>query len=105
MSLKEKKTCNECESGERIEYQHSMEWEMFRELCTALKRKTILIYVVLGLWFATICGFIWYLNQYDYVSDTEITASQDSEGNNFIGGGDITYGTNTESESAESSYQ
>lgn len=101
MNNKEKK-CNGCEGAEKQEYQHSMEWEMMKELTKSNKRLYIIILTILVLWFTTTFGFIWYLNQYDYISDTEITASQDGDGNNFIGGGDITYGTNAESESTES---
>ncbi len=44
-------------------------------------------FVVLALWAATIAGFMWYLNQYDFVS-----YEQDGNGNNYMNsdvGGDV----------------
>lgn len=44
----------------------------------------IALFVVIGLWFASLCGFIWYLNQYDFISTVEQTGVYtllDSEGN------------------------
>ncbi len=43
------------------------------------RRWAIAFFVVLGLWAATIGGFIWYLNQYDFTS-----YSQDGDGNNYM---------------------
>lgn len=91
------KKCTGCKTKE-MELEHSLEWEMMRELSRTIKRQYIIIITILAFWLTTIFGFVWYLNQYDYISDTEISASQDGDGNNFIGGGDITYGTDAESE-------
>ena len=52
----------------------------------ANRRLFILLIVVIGLWFATIGLFIWYLNQYDFESySTEYT--QDGHGVNIFGSG------------------
>lgn len=48
------------------------------------KRWAMAFFAVLGLWAATIAGFIWYLNQYDFVSTVEqngVYTLIDSEGN------------------------
>ena len=57
-----------------------------------MKRMTILLIVILCMWFATIGSFVWYVSQYDYVG---YDISQDvGDGNaNYIGGnGDINNG-------------
>ena len=51
-----------------------------------------------------VCLFLWHLDnkhwqelwsQYDYVDEYEIEAQQDGEGINIVGGGDISYGTDS----------
>ncbi len=44
-----------------------------------LKHWMIAFFTVLILWAGTIAGFIWYLNQYDFVS-----YEQDGNGNNYM---------------------
>lgn len=98
MNKKEKK-CNGCENAEQQEYQHSIEWEMMKELTLSNKRLYIIIVTILCLWFTTIAGFVWHISQYDY-SDYEV--STDGGGNAYyseqIGDGDINYGTNSSSQ-------
>lgn len=53
--------------------------EILSEFKKQAKLWAVAFFVVLGLWAATIAGFIWYLNQYDFVSYT-----QDGEGQNYI---------------------
>lgn len=53
--------------------------EILKQLKDTIKRQWIALVIVLCLWAATIGGFIWYINQYDYVS-----YSQDGEGYNNI---------------------
>ena len=95
MENKEIKTCGGCEVQED---EHSIAWEMIKELSKTMKRQTVIIFVILGLWFASIVGFVWYINQYDYSS---YEVQQDGEwGNTFIDGGnegDITYGADNTS--------
>ena len=54
-----------------------------------LKEKRLLIRVIaflIAVILVVIGSFIWYLNQFDYVSETsEYTYSQDGEGTNIIG--------------------
>lgn len=45
--------------------------------------------IVLCMWFATIGIFVWYLNQYDFSSESYTEIAQDGEGTNQIAGGDI----------------
>lgn len=47
--------------------------------------------VVVFLWFSTIAGFVWFLNQFTFESYT-VEGVQDGEGINIIGGGDVAYG-------------
>lgn len=102
MENKEIKTCSGCENVEGQEEQHSLAWEMIKELSKTMKRQTVIIFVILGLWFTSIVGFVWYINQYDY-SSCEV--QQDGEwGNTFIDGGnegDITYGADNTSSQAD----
>ena len=49
-----------------------------------VKRLITTLITIILLWFATIGAFIWYLNQYDYSSES-IEYSQDGEGVNIIG--------------------
>lgn len=49
--------------------------------------------IVVCLWFATIGLFVWYLQLYDFSSETTtIEAAQDGNGTNIVGGGDVDYG-------------
>lgn len=56
--------------------------ELIDLLKTQCRRWAIAFFVVIGLWAATIGGFIWYLNQYDFESYT-----QDGSGYNNINTG------------------
>lgn len=65
--------------------------EIFGELKTQNKRLITVLFVVLSLWAATIGGFIWYLNQYDFSSYS--VESNDGGNANYIGNdGDIVNG-------------
>lgn len=65
--------------------------ELLGELKTQNKRLATILIIVICLWFATIGGFVWYLNQYDFSSYT--VDSQDGGNANYIGNdGDITNG-------------
>lgn len=76
----------------------SIAWDMLQDIKTMNKRMFIIIVVILSLWFSSIAGFVWYLNQYDYVS-----YQQDSEGYNNINThiqGDVNNNNGAESKSA-----
>ena len=84
------RTCNGCGTNET---ETSFAMELLKGYSTQAKRWFIAFLVVVVLWFATIGGFIWYLNQYDYESyETVIEAEQDGEGINIVGGGNVDYG-------------
>lgn len=58
--------------------------ELLGELKTQNKRLSAFLITVVALWFFTIIGFIWYLNQYDFTSTVEQTGFytfSDSNGN------------------------
>lgn len=48
----------------------SLAYELIQDARKQNKRTFILLIIVLALWFATIFGFIWYINQFDYVTET-----------------------------------
>lgn len=62
----------------------SIAMELLCEIRAQTKRWMISFFAVIILWFATIVGFIWYLNQYDFTSTVEQTGLytfSDSDGN------------------------
>ncbi|MBR6051141.1 MAG: hypothetical protein IKP68_08070 [Clostridia bacterium] len=82
------KTCDGCGDKRRSE-----EWSLSAELAKSNRRMFIVLMVVIFLWFTTIAGFVLYLNQYDYASEsTTIDAVQDGSGTNIVGNGDVSYG-------------
>lgn len=75
------KTCKESRQNvEPVPY-IAHESAMARQERT-IKRLIITLMVIIFLWFATIGGFVWYLNQYDFES---YVYKQDGEGLNIIG--------------------
>lgn len=57
--------------------------ELLTEIKLQSKRWMIAFFVVLGLWAATIGGFVWFLNQYEFENYT-----QDGNGYNNINTGE-----------------
>lgn len=58
-----------------------------------IKSQQKVIYLLAILWFATIAGFIWYIQLYDYVDETTTIESNDLGNANYIkGNGDIVNG-------------
>lgn len=72
-----------------IEKDRSFAWELIANARRDSKRWFIISMTILFLWFSTIGVFVWYLNQYDFTSTSEITVDgkdgsafyQDGEGN------------------------
>lgn len=63
---------------------NSLAMDLLQDYKLNFKRVFALLAIVLILWAATIGGFVWYLNQYDFVSSIESTAVYsiiDSSGN------------------------
>lgn len=94
--MEKEKTCTGCENQNE---EHSLGWEMAKILSKTNKRQTITIFVILGLWFATIVGFVWYLNQYDFSSyEVSTDGGGDAYYSEQSGDGEIIYGTNSGTE-------
>ena len=71
--------------------ERSLAYELIQDARKQNKRTFVLLIIVLVLWFSTIFGFIWYINQFDYA--TETTTLDGSDTNNYIGNdGDINNG-------------
>ena len=62
------------------------------------RRLVIVIITLVILLFASNAIWLYYWNQYEYVDTLEISAEQDGEGINIIGGGDVDYGAESESQ-------
>ena len=75
--------------------------ELMHELKAASKRWFIAFLVVLGLWFATIGGFIWYIGlPVEETTSTDISQEADNDGHNQVVGGDF-IGSETGSQSSQ----
>lgn len=86
------KVCTHCKTDEN----DSFAMELLKGYSAQAKRWFIACMVILSMWLATIAGFVWYLQQYDFESyETIIEGTQDGEGINIIGGGNIDYGADS----------
>ena len=84
------KTCNHCGDTEGND---TFAMAMLKSYHKQATRWYITALVILSMWLATIFGFVWYLNQYDFSSETvTVEAEQDGNGTNIVGGGDVDYG-------------
>lgn len=78
--------------------EQSLAMEILREQRKSNKRLFIALIVVLCMWFATIGGFLYYINTTDYVEITETAEveNQDGDANACVGdncnNGDVNYG-------------
>ena len=71
----------------------SLVLELLRDSSKRNKRTFTVLLVVIFLWFATIVGFVWYINQFDFIS--EYTNTTDNGGNACIGDNCINGDSNT----------
>ena len=63
------------------------------------KKLWIALLVLIVALVGTNAGWLWWENQWQYVqSDTTIEATQDGSGTNIVSGGDLNYGTESQSE-------
>lgn len=81
--------------------EHSNEWELIklqREHDSKRDfRQWVLILVLIASLVISNLAWIWYINQFEYVTEEiSIEAEQDGGGGNIIGGGDIGYGAESE---------
>ena len=81
--------------------EHKFATELLHEVKASAKRWFIAFLVVLGLWFATIGAFLWYISLPVEVTDTQVEQQSDNNSNNYVVGGDY----NGVSESNENSTQ
>lgn len=69
-------------------------WFMIQELGKQNKRIFTALITVVVLWFATIGGFVWYLNQYDFSYEVYDVNSEDGGFAGYISnGGEMNNGT------------
>ena len=66
--------------------------ELLHEVKASAKRWFIAFLVILGLWFATIGAFIWYISLPVEVTDTQVEQQSDNNSNNYVVGGDYNGG-------------
>lgn len=71
----------------------SLALELLRDSSKRNKRTFAVLLIVIFLWFATIVGFVWYINQFDFIS--EYTNTTDNGGNDCIGDNCINGDSNT----------
>ena len=71
----------------------SLALELLKDSSKRNKRTFTVLLVVIFLWFATIVGFVWYINQFDFIS--EYTNTTDNGGNACIGDNCINGDSNT----------
>lgn len=50
--------------------EESLAMELIRDSSKRNKRTFIALLIVIFLWFATILSFVWYINQFDFVTET-----------------------------------
>lgn len=63
--------------------------EIMTQLKESTKRLWITLLVVIGLWAATVAGFIWLWNQYDYTSSVEATGVFTAADNSIVTAQDV----------------
>lgn len=65
----------------------SLAMELLRDSSKRSKRTFAVLLVVIFLWFATIVSFVWYINQFDFVTETtqEMNDIDNSTANQAIG--------------------
>lgn len=81
--MENKETIQKAKEGQTEDI-NNLATDLLQDYKLNFKRVFALLVIVLILWAATIGGFVWYLNQYDFVSSIESTAVYsiiDSSGN------------------------
>jgi len=81
--VENKETIQKAKEGQTEDI-NNLAMDLLQDYKLNFKRVFALLVIVLILWAATIGGFVWYLNQYDFVSSIESTAVYsiiDSSGN------------------------
>lgn len=70
----------------------SLAMSLIDTLKSQCKRQFIINIVLIICWLGTIGGFIWYINQFDYNTTDESTATIETDNDGTINTGDITNG-------------
>jgi len=70
--------------------EQSLAMSLIDTLKAQCKRQFIINIIIIICWLGTIGGFIWYINQFDF--NTESTATIETENSGEISTGDITNG-------------
>lgn len=81
--MENKETIQKTKEGQTEDI-NNLAMDLLQDYKLNFKLVFVLLVIVLILWAATIGGFVWYLNQYDFVSSIESTAVYsiiDSSGN------------------------
>lgn len=80
--------CQEVAEKGKQNIEESFAKELLKGYSTQAHRWFVAFIIVLCMWFGTIGGFIWFLNQYNFESTTSTEIAQDN-GNNIMTGVDI----------------
>lgn len=80
--------CQDVAEKGKQNVEESFAKELLKGYSTQAHRWFVAFIIVLCMWFGTIGGFIWFLNQYNFESTTSTEIAQDN-GNNIMTGVDI----------------
>lgn len=77
--------CQEVAEHGKNEVEKSLAMELLKNCSLQAHRWFIAFVIVLCMWFGTIGGFIWFLNQYNFESNTSTAITQDTGTNTMTG--------------------
>lgn len=77
--------CQEVAENGKNKVEDSLAMELLKGYSSQAHRWFVAFIVVLCMWFGTIGGFIWFLNQYNFESNTSTVITQDTGTNTMTG--------------------
>ena len=77
--------CKEVAEQGKTKVEESLAMELLKGYSSQAHRWFIAFVIVLCMWFGTIGGFIWFLNQYNFESNTSTVITQDTGANTMTG--------------------
>ena len=77
--------CKEVAEQGKTKVEESLAMELLKGYSSQAHRWFIAFVIVLCMWFGTIGGFIWFLNQYNFESNTSTVIAQDTGANTMTG--------------------
>lgn len=77
--------CQEVAENGKNKVENSLAMELLKGYSSQAHRWFIAFIIVLCMWFGTIGGFIWFLNQYNFESNTSTVITQDTGTNTMTG--------------------